>query len=88
LVDVLGFRIDWVTVHQGFFVVWTAVTGLHLLGRIIPALRITAMSARDATVPGSGARWTVLATVLASAVVLAVVLVHADSGWASWRLSD
>jgi hypothetical protein len=82
LLGVHAFRVDWVTVHQGFFAVWTVATGLHLLGRIVPALRITVMSDQETTVPGSWARCLVLTTVLASAVVLAVVLVHADSAWA------
>lgn len=83
--DALGFRIDWVTVHQACFAVWVVVTGLHVLGRIVPALRITWGSTAAPTVPGSWVRWTVLAATLASAAALAVVLVHADSSWAAFH---
>lgn len=81
LLDVVGFRVDWVTLHQGFFAVWVVATGLHLLGRIVPALRITLMSPHGTPVPGEWARWLVLATMVASAAALAVALVHADGSW-------
>jgi hypothetical protein len=81
-VSMLGFRLDWVGVHKGFFVVWFAVMTLHVLGRIIPALRITRTSVGDAgPVPGAWARRLLLAATVASAVALAVALVHADGGW-------
>lgn len=85
LLEVLGFRLDWVAVHQGFFAVWLVVTGLHLLGRIVPALRITLMSAHPTAVPGSWARWLVLTAVVASAVALAAALVHADGSWVGFH---
>jgi hypothetical protein len=82
LIDVIGFRIDWVTVHQGFFAVWATVTGLHLLGRIVPALRIAVVRrGMSVGVPGGWSRRLLLALVAVSAVVLAVVLVRADGGW-------
>ena len=87
LLDVVGFRVDWVTVHQGFFAVWVGATGLHLLGRFVPALRIT-LGARDTGVPGAWSRWLLLAATAASAVVLAVVLVHADSSWVGFHRFD
>lgn len=81
LVEVLGLRVDWVSLHQGFFAVWVVATGLHLLGRIVPALRITLMSPHGAEVPGTWARWLALAGVVVSAAALAVALVHADGSW-------
>lgn len=89
LFDILGFRADWVTVHQGFFVVWAAVTGLHLLGRIVPALRITLVrGGTSAQIPGAWSRWALLAVVVMSAVALAVALVHADGSWVGLRHFD
>lgn len=79
--SVLGFRLDWIGVHQSFFAVWVVATGLHLLGRIVPALRITVASPGGADVPGSWMRWLLLGTMVASAVALAVALVHADGSW-------
>lgn len=81
LLDVVGFRVDWVTLHQGFFGVWLVATGLHLLGRIVPALRITMMTPHRISVPGSWARWLVLGVMAVSAAALAVALVHADGSW-------
>jgi hypothetical protein len=82
LIDILGFRVDWVTVHQGFFAVWAAVTGLHLLGRIVPALRITVFRrGMSDEVPGAWSRWLLLTLVAVSAVALAVALVRADGSW-------
>jgi hypothetical protein len=80
LLDLLGFRIDWVTVHQGFFVVWAGATGLHVLGRIVPALRLT-VAADGGAVPGAAVRWLLLALMSLAAVALAVALVHADGSW-------
>jgi hypothetical protein len=89
LLDVLGFRIDYVTFHQGFFAVWAVATGLHLLGRIVPALRITlAPRSGAAFVPGARTRWLLLAVMAVSALALAVVLVHLEGGWAGFHRFD
>lgn len=82
LVSALGFRVDWVTLHQGFFIVWAAATALHLLGRIVPALRLTvARPTATTAVPGRWTRALWFLTMAAAAAALAVALVHADSGW-------
>ena len=82
LVTALGFRVDWVTLHQAFFAVWVTVTGLHVLGRIVPALRITLATHKGSgSVPGAWTRWLLLVAMAATAVALAVVLVHADGTW-------
>jgi hypothetical protein len=82
LVSFAGLRVDWVSLHQGFFAVWVGATGLHLLGRIVPALRITVARGSAGSVPGSWPRVLVFLTMVASAVALAVALVHADGSWA------
>ena len=81
VLDVSGFGGDWVTVHQAFFAVWAVVTGLHLLGRLVPALRITFQPHSSGPVPGAWSRWLALAIMAASGVVLAVALVHGDGSW-------
>lgn len=89
LLDILGFRVDYLSVHQGFFAVWVVVTGLHLLGRIVPALRITVTPGHAAAVvPGALTRWLLLAATAVSAVALAVVLVQADGSWVSVQSFD
>ncbi len=82
LVTMLGFRVDWVSIHQGFFAVWATATGLHLLGRIVPALRATVGPGSGALVPGRWTRVLWFVAMVASAAALAVVLVGADSSWA------
>jgi hypothetical protein len=83
--SLVGFRVDWVTLHQAFFAVWCVVTGLHLLGRLVPALWVTVGPARSAHVPGAWARWLLLAGTAASSAALAVALVRADGAWASFH---
>jgi hypothetical protein len=77
----LGFGVSWVTVHQGVFAVWCVVTGLHLLGRIVPAVKLTVRRGGAARVPGALVRSLLLAAAAATAVVLAVVLVRNDTSW-------
>ncbi|MGH3445653.1 MAG: hypothetical protein ACRDPB_09795 [Nocardioidaceae bacterium] len=81
----LGFRVDWVSAHQGFFVVWAAATGLHLLGRIAPALRATVLTGAAPVVAGRWTRVLWFVVMVASAAALAVVLVHAEGSWASFH---
>ena len=90
LVAALGFRVDWVTAHQAFFAVWAAAAGLHLLGRIVPALRATLVRGPRAgqPVPGRWARSLYFVVMMAAAAALAVLLVRADSSWALHGFGD
>jgi hypothetical protein len=81
ILTALGFRIDWITVHQAAFVVWAAATGLHLLGRIVPALRLTFGADHRGRLPGAARRVAVIPLVAVAAGVLAVVLVSAEGSW-------
>lgn len=81
LVTLVGFRITWVTLHQGAFVVWAGATGLHLLGRIVPAVRTVRGADHIGPIPGRAIRAPLVGFVAISAIVLAVLLVHADSSW-------
>ena len=81
LLTAAGLRVDWITLHQGFFAVWVGATSLHLLGRFVPALRITVAGREASTVPGRAARALLLAAMAVSAVALAVVLVNAEDSW-------
>lgn len=77
------------TLHQGFFAVWATATGLHLLGRIVPAVRLTlAPGSGAAAAPGAWTRWILLAAMAATAIALAVVLVHAEGSWAGFHRLD
>jgi hypothetical protein len=85
LFSVLGFGVGWLTLHQGFFLVWCGATGLHLLGRIVPALRLTVGPrlghGASRRVPGAVARSLTIGGTALAAGVLAVVLVQAEGSW-------
>ncbi len=83
LVSALGFGLDWVTVHQASFVVWVAVTGVHVLTRLVPALRLTLGRRSGGTVPGYTPRVAALLLVAAVAAGAAGLLVHAEGSWSS-----
>lgn len=83
LLAVAGQRINWLTLHQGFFLAWAALTGLHVLARTVPAMQLTVRPRPGAPrVDGGAARAVILAAVAAAAVAVAVV-VFGESG--SWR---
>ena len=84
LISVLGRRVDYLTVHQGFFVVWLVLTGLHVLARILPALRLT-VARRDHSraVPGGSGRIVAVVFSLAAAVASAVLVLSAAGDWHS-----
>ncbi len=88
LVSALGVGVSWVSVHQGVFAVWCVATGLHLLGRIVPAAQLTVRRSAPGRVPGAPARTLLLLVAAGTAVVLAVVLVRADASWQRGRLAS
>jgi hypothetical protein len=82
LVTVLGQRVDALTLHQAFFVVWAVVTGLHLLARFVPALEATVTGpARSVPVPGRATRTGALVASLVVAALVAVLLVRDGGSW-------
>jgi hypothetical protein len=81
LVSLPGLRADWVTLHQGFFAVWVVAVGLHLLGRIVPALRMAVVPGSARGVPGRATRVLWFAAMVASAAALALVLVPLAGSW-------
>lgn len=81
LFTLLGFRVGWVTLHQGAFIVWGGATGLHLIGRIVPALRIVSPSGEPRRIPGRTTRFALIGLALALAAGLAVLLVHGEGSW-------
>lgn len=84
LVELAGLRIDAITLHQASFVVWGVATGLHVLGRLLPALSATVGapgSGPPRQVPGRAVRIVLLVAVLATGVVLALTLLPNASDW-------
>lgn len=80
LLDTAGRSLDAIMIHKATFVVWLGVTALHVLGRLVPALRLTLPSPTRA-VPGRSWRGLTLALTLIGAAVAAVVLVGATAPW-------
>jgi hypothetical protein len=80
----LGQRVSTLTIHQGTFILWGVVTGLHVLLRLAPGIRLT-----FATIPDGGAvpggRWRVagLATTVLVALAAAAIVLAAASSWRS-----
>jgi hypothetical protein len=74
-----GGSIDAVMIHKATFVVWFGVTALHVLGRFVPALRLTLPSSR--AVPGESWRGLALLLTLVAAVAAAVVILDMTGPW-------
>lgn len=84
LLSAMGVRIDWVTVHQAAFVAWAVVTGLHVLGRFVPALRLTVIRPEgNRQVPGVATRVVLLLATGVVAVVASLVVLSATGSWQS-----
>ncbi|MDQ2853217.1 MAG: hypothetical protein M3Y49_21245 [Actinomycetota bacterium] len=82
LATVAGFRLDWLTLHQGSFIVWGIATGLHVLARTVPAVReVAARSGNGSPTPGPGLRAVVMTLTVAVAAATATLLVYADGSW-------
>lgn len=82
LISVAGFHLDWVFLHKAIFFAWFGVMTLHVLGRVIPALKIVDERRRNPrAVPGISMRLVTLLGSVALGVVLAIALVRADSSW-------
>ncbi|HVV19036.1 MAG TPA: hypothetical protein VHF06_06340 [Pseudonocardiaceae bacterium] len=76
-----GYSVTPLTVHQGTFVLWAVVTGIHTLGRLVPAFRI--MTGRRGTVPGRVPRIGLLGATLAVAGVTAALVLGVSGAWSS-----
>ncbi|WIX98489.1 hypothetical protein QRX60_31040 [Amycolatopsis mongoliensis] len=87
LFSVVGQDIDAVSIHQATFLAWAVVTGLHVLARLVPAMRIVT-SSRDGgqRVPGRPSRAVVLLASMVVAVVAGAVLLGASGAWVSGGL--
>lgn len=77
-VSVLGYQVSALTVHQASFVIWAVVTGLHTLGRLVPAARLIT---GHVAVPGTVARVVTLMGIAVTAALAAVLIYGAASAW-------
>lgn len=86
LVTLLGQRIDLVSIHQGLFIVFAVVAGLHLLARLVPAVVLATERghrADDAAtrLRGKGARLVLLAVTVVAGALAAALILPAASAW-------
>jgi hypothetical protein len=93
LLSVLGFGVDALTLHQGFFIVWAVATGLHVLARLVPAVQLAGGRRKEGAgpagrVPGAPVRVAVLALTLAVAGVTTALVLPAASSWQHERFGD
>jgi MFS family permease len=71
-----------VEVHQGLFIAWAVLTGLHVLGRTVPALQLTVLPKHTAkAVDGARSRAVVLIGTLVVAGLVAALVLSASGPW-------
>jgi hypothetical protein len=85
LLTLLGQSLSLLTLHQVAFIGWAAVTGLHVLARLVPAWHLASGRATPQRIPGRAGRAAVLVAVavLAALVAVAVVPTASASAWQS-----
>lgn len=82
IVTIAGFSINALTIHQASFAVWLVATGLHVLARTVPAVKVAmAGDAHRHAVPGVAARAAVLSATLLAGVAASVLVLHLANGW-------
>ena len=64
--------------HKASFIVWIAVTGVHVLGHL---LELPGALRRETGLPGRGGRGLALASALAAGLVLAVLALPYFGAW-------
>jgi hypothetical protein len=84
LVTLLGQRIDLVSIHQGLFIVFAVVAGLHLLARLVPAVVLATERGHresDGRLGGRGPRIAVLVATLVAGALAAALILPAAAPW-------
>ena len=80
LVGTSGRAVDAILIHKATFVVWFGVTALHVLGRLVPALRLT-LPSRAGAVPGRFWRGAAILLTMAAAVAAVLIVLGAVGPW-------
>ena len=80
VITVLGKDISAVTVHQACFLVFAVVTGVHILARLLPAMRLS-LAAGPRGIDGAAPRVALVAVTLAVAAVGAALALALSHGW-------
>jgi len=82
LIGIAGQQVDLLMLHKASFVLWAAATGLHVIGRAIPALRLTVLRPDPTgSIPGRAIRAATIAVTLLVAATAAVLVLGQDGPW-------
>lgn len=81
-ISVLGFGLDMLTLHQVMFFAFAAVAGVHVIARLVPAVKLLAGRAqRSRVVPGGTHRIAVVLVSLGTAALVAALILGTASAW-------
>ena len=81
LLTVAGQRVSALTIHQGCTLVWAIATGLHVLARTVPAVRLATGRTPGGRPDGSPARAVTLVATVALGVVAALLVLQLTGAW-------
>lgn len=85
LFRLLGFGVSAITLHQAAFVLWLSTTGLHVLGRFVPALQLSrlvpAPSEVPHHVPGARGRVALATLTVGTAIATGALVLSAAGSW-------
>lgn len=82
LFALLGQPVTALRIHQGLFLIWIVVVGLHVLGRFVPALELTlAGGPKGPSVDGRNRRGLALLVSLALGAIAASAVLAASTEW-------
>jgi hypothetical protein len=83
LFTVGAYAISPLFLHKVAFVGWAVATGLHTIGRLIPALRLTVVPVVSRRIPGRFTRGATVAVTVAVAIVASVLALSVATPWRS-----
>lgn len=82
LATMAGQRITWLTLHQASTIGWAVAMGLHVLGRLVPAVQLAVTPSRGmARHPGGRIRTIVFLGTLMTGSVAAVIVLSLARSW-------
>jgi hypothetical protein len=85
LIALGGYGVSVLFLHKATFVIWGAATGVHTLGRLVPALRLTVAPAVARRVPGGFGRGATITATIALAAAVAVLALSLIGPWRADR---
>jgi hypothetical protein len=88
LVTVAGQPISVLTLHQASTIAWAVATGLHVLGRLVPAVHLAMNSSRSEDPPAGGWLRTLVFVGTLALAALAAVLALSLGHWSGGDLHD